>query len=216
MQDIAELVKGLKKSPVRRLVDARLRSFRALGGKGNNELFKELCFCLLTANFNAGRGMEIQCKIDEGFLTLPKNKLAKELKGCGHRFPNARAAYIVEARKFSGSLKEKLSAFKNEKEAREWLVKNVKGLGMKEASHFLRNIGYENLAIIDFHIIDLLARHGLLEGGKTEKGSGRVALTKKNYLAIERVLAEIARRTGTSLAELDLYLWYEETGKVLK
>ncbi|GAJ17855.1 unnamed protein product, partial [marine sediment metagenome] len=29
---------------------------------------------------------------------------------------------------------------------REWVVKNFKGLGYKEASHFLRNIGYKNFA----------------------------------------------------------------------
>jgi N-glycosylase/DNA lyase len=91
---------------------------------------------------------------------------------------------------------------------REWLVNNVKGLGMKESSHFLRNIGYKDLAIIDFHIVDLLEREKLIERPKT--------ITPKKYLEIEQILAELGKKTNLNLAELDLYLWYLETGKILK
>ena len=81
---------------------------------------------------------------------------------------------------------------------------------MKESSHFLRNIGHKNLAIIDFHIVDLLFKHGLIEKPKNK------SLTEKKYLEIENVLKKIAEQTKTNLGELDLYLWYEETGKILK
>jgi len=84
----------------------------------------------------------------------------------------------------------------------------VKGFGYKEASHFLRNIGFENLAIIDFHIIDSLVDAGLIEKPKT--------ITPKKYLEIETMLKKIAEKSGMNLAELDLYLWCNETGKVLK
>ena len=79
---------------------------------------------------------------------------------------------------------------------------------MKESSHFLRNIGYKNLAIIDFHIIDLLVKQNLIEKPKT--------ITSKKYIEIENILKELTEKTDTSLGELDLYLWYEETGKILK
>ncbi|MFX1600424.1 MAG: N-glycosylase, partial [Promethearchaeota archaeon] len=81
-------------------------------------------------------------------------------------------------------------------------------IGYKEASHFLRNIGYSNYAIIDFHIIDLLVQYNLIEKPKT--------LTKTKYLKIEQVLKGIANKLNLNLAELDLYLWYLETGKILK
>ena len=75
---------------------------------------------------------------------------------------------------------------KNEYEKREWLVKNIKGIGYKEASHFLRNIGYKNIAIIDFHILDLLVKNNLLkEKPKT--------LTKGKYLEIENILRKLAQ-----------------------
>jgi len=215
MQRSAKLVRTVerhkKTKAVSQLVNARMREFHAFRKTGNRELFSELCFCLLTANFNAERSIKIQSKLRNDFFVLPPTGLAKKLKIIGHRFPNARASYITGAQKYKNKLKQTLSSFTSDHEAREWLVKNVKGLGWKEASHFLRNIGYENVAIVDFHIIDLLKKHNLLD-----KEISRGALTKNKYLEIERTLSRLAEKTNTSPAELDLYLWYEETGKVLK
>lgn len=84
----------------------------------------------------------------------------------------------------------------------------MKGLGYKESSHFLRNVGCDDVAIIDFHIIDLLVANRLIKKPK--------ALNPKRYLAIEKKLKQLAGRSGLSLGELDLYLWYMETGKILK
>jgi N-glycosylase/DNA lyase len=95
-------------------------------------------------------------------------------------------------------------------EARDWLAASVLGLGYKESSHFLRNIGFEEFAIIDFHIIDLLAREKLIRKPRSK------SLPKKKYLRIEKALGRIAKRVGMSQGELDLYLWYMETGKILK
>jgi len=159
--------------------------------------------------------MRVQMEIGHKFLTLPEYHLAKKLKELGYRFPNTRARYIVDARKHKNLLKvyvkivKSLLKVKNdEKELREWLIKNVKGIGYKEASHFLRNIGYTNFAIIDFHIIEILTKHKIIERPKV--------LTKKKYLEIEDILWKIARKSNINLAELDLYLWYLETGKILK
>ena len=41
-------------------------------------------------------------------------------------------------------------------------------------------------------------------------------MSKKKYLEIEGLLRKIAGKTGLTLGELDLYLWYLETGKILK
>ena len=205
---LLESIENLKNSEVKNLVNTRIREFKGNGAKSNGEIFIELCFCILTANFNAGKAIKIQTEIGKDFLTLPESQLAEKLKRLGHRYPNTRAKYIVKARKYKNSLKEVINSFNVEDELREWLVKNIKGIGYKEASHFLRNIGYTNFAIIDFHITDLLARYKLLEKPKT--------LTKKEYFKIENLLREIAEKSNLNLAELDLYLWYMETGKILK
>src|SRR3972149_1974030 len=209
MQQLINLVFDLKNSPIRQTVDLRMNEFFEMGKKPDSELFKELCFCLMTANFSALGGIKIQNAIGDKFASMPEEELAKQLAVLGHRFPNMRAKFIVEARKHKDNIRKILDSFKTDSERREWFTKNVKGLGMKESSHFLRNIGYKNVAIIDFHIVDLLARNGLIEKPKNK------SLTPKKYLEIENVLKQIAEKTKTNLGELDLYLWYEETGKIL-
>src|SRR3989344_1879771 len=210
MNPLISLVKQLKSSPIKNIIDSRIKEFSELGKKSINEIFKELCFCLLTANFSAQGGIKIQKEIGDGFLVLSEIDLAKKLSELGHRFPNARAGYIFLARQKINNLKKILESDESELKKREEIVKNIKGLGMKEASHFLRNIGYKNLAIIDFHIVDLLVKHNLIEKPKNK------SLNVKKYLEIENLLKEIAQKTNLSLGELDLYLWYQETGKILK
>ncbi|MFH0862193.1 MAG: N-glycosylase/DNA lyase [Candidatus Altiarchaeota archaeon] len=208
MDELIRRIRELKKGRVGRRAEARLREFGRFRKGGDKELFGEMCFCLLTANYAAEPAMRIQKEVGEGFLGMPGNRLAKRLRALGYRFPNARAGYIVEARKHCPGLGKIIRSKNDELELREWVVKNVKGLGYKEASHFLRNIGYRNLAIVDFHIIDILAKNRLIKRPKT--------LTRRRYLEIESVLQGLGKRLRMDMAELDLYLWYLETGKILK
>lgn len=207
LERLLSRVEELKRSSVRARVESRLREFRELGLKGSDEIFKELCFCILTANFDAEKSIRIQEEVDEGFLSLSEEELAETLRRFGHRYPRKRAEYIVEARKLKDSLNNIVGSLDGES-AREWLVKNVRGIGYKEASHFLRNVGYTDLAIIDYHILDLLVKHRLIEKPRT--------MTRRRYLEIESLLKRLADRLNVNLAELDLYLWYLETGKILK
>jgi N-glycosylase/DNA lyase len=207
MKDLVKKIESLKKSNIGKLIQKRVNEFKNINKQSNKELFKELCFCMLTANFNAEKSIKIQKEIGECFLTDSKNELSEKLKRYGHRFPNTRAEYISESLKYKNKLDE-IVRFHDEKALREWIVNNVKGLGYKESSHFLRNIGFDNYAIIDFHIVDLLVNYNIIKRPKT--------LTKKRYFEIESELKKIARKTNLSLAELDLYLWYLETGKVMK
>ncbi|MCW4020178.1 MAG: N-glycosylase/DNA lyase [Candidatus Bathyarchaeota archaeon] len=207
-ESLLQSIEALKRSDIKTLVDQRIREFRDAGQKPSREIFKELCFCILCANYMAEGSMKIQNAVEDGFLTLPEPQLAERLKALGYRFPNVRTKYIVEARQYKDSLKRVIYSFKNSSELREWLITNIKGIGSKEASHFLRNIGYNDFAILDFHIINILARHGLIKKPKT--------LTSRRYLEIEALLRKIAEKVNLTLAELDLYLWYIETGRVLK
>ncbi len=206
MEKLLESIETLKGS-VGTLVNTRIKEFKGIDRESSDDLFNELCFCVLTANFNAEKCIKIQREIGEEFLTLSEEELAKKLAELGHRYPNTRAKYISESAKYKDSLKNIIQS-SDGKELREWLVKNIKGFGYKEASHFLRNIGFDDYAIIDFHIIDILVRYNLIKRPKS--------LSKKRYLEIENTLNDIARKLDFSLAELDLYLWYIETGKILK
>ena len=196
MNSLVKNMEKLKRSPVKKIVNSRLKEFKKK--KTEKDLFSELCFCIMTAGFNARKSIEIQKKIGNGFVSLSEKELQKKLKEAGCRYHN-RAEYIVKNRRYIHELRGK---------PRDWLVKSIKGLGMKEASHFLRNIGKCGCAIIDFHIIDILTRYRLIKMPKT--------LTPKEYLKIESILEKLAKKAHLNLAELDLYLWFMETGKVLK
>jgi len=106
----------------------------------------------LTANWTAQGGIKAQKLIGKaGFIHLDEDELSKKLSELGHRFPKARASYIIKNRKIIGQLKQLTTI--DPFEAREWLVNNAIGIGYKEASHFLRNTGVEKLAILDRHVL---------------------------------------------------------------
>jgi len=142
------------------------------------------------------------------FLTLPRDELRRKLKAAGHRFPNTRARFIVRARKFH-DLKDSVRKFGDVRRAREWLVNNVEGIGWKESSHFLRNVGFDNVAILDRHVLSVMFKHGLIDQVPRP-------MARRRYLETEGKLEHLARELGLSLGELDLYLWYIKTGKILK
>jgi len=205
---LKEINRVKKKNSVKEKINSRIKEFKSFRNKKSQDMFKELCFCILTANSNAKRCIKVQCNVGDGFLNLTKSQLKNRLKECGARFHTKRAGYIHESRRYKDTLKDILNHFDDKHKRREWLVKNVKGIGYKEASHFLRNIGYSNYAIIDFHIVDVLDKYKVIKRPQR--------LNKKRYLKIEEKLKKVAEKAKLNLDELDLYLWYLETGKVLK
>jgi N-glycosylase/DNA lyase len=194
----------------------RLGEFRGIWRTGTEEeIFAELVFCILTP---MARG-KMCCVAVENMVrtnvlfTGDSTQIAKELIGA--RFIYKKSAYIVEAReKFlqagTASLKSIISGMNDGYVAREWLARNVKGLGHKEASHFLRNIGFErNLAILDRHILKNLKSLGVVED---IPGS----LTRRQYLEIEKRMLEFSKAIHIPMSYLDFVMWYKETGAILK
>lgn len=194
---------------VRAKVEARVAEFVALREKGSDaDWFSELCFCLLTANSTARLGIQIQSALGDQCQTLPQQKLEELLAEHGHRFARPRADYICRARTLP-KLRAAIAAQGDNRRAREWLVENVLGLGYKEASHFLRNIGHFDVAILDRHILRIMAEYSLIpEVPKT--------ITRKRYLEMEKTLEKLSNKLKVPLGILDFYLWYMRTGEILK
>ncbi len=208
MNILLSKIKALESSEIRSAVEQRLAEFASFKNKSNDEWFSELCFCILAANAKQKTSEAIQSQISaEGFKTLSQETLTDLIKINKHRFHNTKAKYIIYARKFADNLKENLLE-KTEYEAREWLVQNISGIGMKEASHFLRNTGGQNLAILDRHIISILTEHKIISKPKT--------LTSQKYKEIEHIFTNIASILRVTPAKLDLMLWYIKTGEVAK
>ena len=191
-------------------IESRLDEFRQIRERGDaDEVFVELVFCLLTPQSKARVCWAAVQNLLEKNLLLDgtSDQISGELHGV--RFKYRKAEYIVKARDVRDQLAE-ISRFDDVYDAREWLVQNVLGIGYKEASHFLRNIGYgESLAILDRHILKNLKLLGVVE--EIPK-----SLLRKTYLEIEKGMRALADETKIPMSQLDLVLWCKETGEVFK
>jgi len=189
----------------------RLAEFKANMQKGEEYWFSELCFCILTANSRASSALKIQAELGpEGFCRSSQGEICSCIMKYKHRFHNNKSRFIMGARSYKGLKQAVMTKAKvSEKSAREEIVGNIKGIGYKEASHFMRNMGYDSLAILDRHILRLLAEREYID-------TVPKLLTPKKYLETERVFQDIAGKLGITAAELDLRMWYIKTGKVLK
>ena len=140
-------------------VRARLSEFEAVWQAESDErLWEEMVFCFFTGGCSARMGLRSVEAVRHLLLSGNQAELAQALRG-KHRYPNARSGYIVASRDFLQAhcdlkLHRTLESFDNHLERRDWLVKEkrIKGLGYKESSHFLRNIGLKGYAILDKHI----------------------------------------------------------------
>ena len=190
------------------IIRMRLAEFAAVKPE---EYFYELVYCLLTPQSsaaNAAKAVEVLRRADLLNRDIETASLLRQ-KVSYIRFHNTKAKHLAEAKQQYGVILARLCNGSTTSEFREWLVGHVKGYGWKEASHFLRNIGHRDLAILDRHILKNLKRHGVIrEVPKT--------LTMKRYLSIEGKLRRFAATIGISSDELDLLFWSMETGMVLK
>ncbi|MEA2081292.1 MAG: N-glycosylase/DNA lyase [Elusimicrobiota bacterium] len=188
-----------------------LENFRKAGESGNGEkIFSEMVYCLLTPQSKALLCWEAVKKLRKKNLFFSGS--ASRVKPClrGVRFPNNKSAYITEARKTFPVVIKKLETEKSIFNLRAFLVKNIKGYGFKEASHFLRNIGKgEKLAILDRHILRNLKDFGVIK-------EIPAAVSTKLYLEIEKKFMLFAEYLKIPPAELDLLLWYKEAGRIFK
>jgi N-glycosylase/DNA lyase len=199
-------------------IEARLAEFREIWRQGSDEdLFFEMAFCLCTPQSSALSCDKAVAELRErGLLTEgSREDITTVLDSYGVRFPENKARWIVEARKkfFSSpsSLRARLSERSHDPRGlRDWLQQEVLGLGMKEASHYVRNIGLgEDLAILDRHILNNLLRLGVIE--LIPK-----SLSKVRYLEIEERMREFCRRVGIPMGHMDLLLWARQTGFIFK
>jgi N-glycosylase/DNA lyase len=200
----------VEKPETRRRVEARMREFKEAQTQGEKRWFEELVFCLLTANYSAKGALACIAALNEDDA-ISEGDL-DQLRAClehRHRFPSKRAEFILKAREHKGDLKKTITSQLSSQAARDWLVDNITGLGMKEASHFLRNVGYLDLAIVDKHIMSHMEETGIID-------QRPATLTRKKYLEYEAILQKVAKMLDMPIGEMDLYLWAKKSGEVIK
>lgn len=175
------------------------------------ERFYELCYCLLTPQSKALRANEVTAALQSGKFYETGFDPAPLLKSPQTyiRFHNVKTARLLEARERWEEIRSALDSERSAAEKRALLVERVHGLGWKEASHYLRNIGYEGLAILDRHILKHLTLCGVFDA-PPKVGARRA------YLEAEGEFRRFAAWAGIPMDELDLFFWAKETGVILK
>ena len=194
----------LQREPIR----SRLEEFSRVPA---SEYFYELMYCLLTPQssaVNAAKAVRLFRVHDLQHSPIDPEPLLHQ-PDFYIRFHKTKAQHILAAKDKFPVIAEQLVNGTSGISLREWLVENVTGLGWKEASHFLRNIGHRNLAILDRHILKNLLRAGVIKRLPA-------TLTAKRYLSIEKKFIKFSHLSGISMDELDLLFWSMETGEILK
>lgn len=203
MNEIITTLKKIHKG-IKPVIEKQLEEFRR--NRSDEEIAKEFFFCLLTPQCKAKVCWNnIEMLYKTGILQKGSRKeIAENLSGI--RFRNNKAGYIVEAREkfFNGgcSIKDVIDSNDNPFVLREYIVENVRGMGWKEASHFLRNIGKGDcFAILDRHILKGLVMCSVID---------RIpeSLNKKRYLQIEENMKKFADRICIPFPHLDFVFWY--------
>ena len=197
-------------------IKTRLIEFKKiLDHADDNLLFEEMAFCICSAGASAKMGIKSVEAMKDILPSGSLKILRKRLDGI-HRFPNARPAYIIHTREYlkkehGFKIRDLLMSFQDPIERRDFLAgnKNFKGIGYKEASHFLRNIGFSGYAILDKHILNTLYEYKVIT-------SPNPPTTRGKYLYAENKLIDFADNIGIHMDELDLLLWSEKTGEILK
>lgn len=185
-------------------------------------LWWELSACVLSSQVSYGLAIAMTDEITKSNLLIEKYSDVESLyvqlktllntpvkvgeKYMRHRFYDAKANQLAKCRelvyKHTGSLRKLLDSFNDHFEAREWLVKNMPGLGPKQASMFLRNSGttYE-LAILDRHVLNYMSLLGIYNE------SEKFISSKKKYLHYEKLLSEHAEDLNCKIGLLDWAIW---------
>jgi N-glycosylase/DNA lyase len=199
-------------------IQARLREFHDVWQQGSDErLWEELVFCIFTAGASARMGLTAVEAVRPFLTQGSRREMTRALRKAGaHRFPVERPGYIVVTRDYLREhcnlrLRRELESFRDPIERRDWLAqeRRIKGLGYKESSHFLRNIGLRGYAILDKHVMSCLHDLQIVEIAKPPA-------TRARYLEVEEKLKRFSRELKIDFDELDLVLWSIKTGEVLK
>ncbi|HRE56329.1 MAG TPA: hypothetical protein PLW09_00790 [Candidatus Kapabacteria bacterium] len=174
--------------------------------------FYELCYCICTPQSKAVHANRVvQVLQERQFFEIGFNP-EETLRDGSHyiRFHSQKALSLLKARENWYEIQLMITDTATDiKQKRDSLAKHVRGLGMKEASHFLRNIGMFGVAIIDRHVL----KHLVLCGVFCEMPR---LISKKDYLTIERQWFDYCYEIGIAQEIVDLLFWSYETGHVLK
>lgn len=182
----------------------------------DEQVLKNMLFCVCTPQTDAHKGWLAAGLITNHKVYLdPDEEIIGDLmKSAGVRFHKTKARSAAKMmHDFWPNTSGKIRSLINEGDiihTRNFLAKKIKGWGLKEASHFLRNVGYgEHVAILDRHILRRLVDQEVIP--EVPK-----VLDLKTYLDIEQKMLRFAKDVDIPMEALDLLFWYQSKGEFFK
>lgn len=163
--------------------------------KSQRRMFYELCFVICSPQTKWDTNIKVNKEL-QGLRFYSKKVPLERLQRIVRpvRYYRNKSRYLMEAKSQWPEIHNILCSDFSPVRKRKWLVANVKGLGLKTASHFLRNaIGVEDLAILDTHLLQYLKYEG--------------TPTPQDYLELEKKLRKKADRYGISIITLDAVIF---------
>ena len=150
-----------------------------------------------------------ECDLDELVTALEEvltHRVVVGGRSVRYRFPGSRARQLAAAystvHQRDASLSNLLASFSDASQTRRWLVYNVPGVGPKQASMFLRNVGITySLAILDRHVLKYMSALGISDYTQPFVSG------MSTYLRLEQTLRDHATRIGYEVGLLDWAIW---------
>lgn len=156
---------------------------------------------ILTTLYSEKDILKVQLELEKIFET-PQHINGSIVK---YRFPKTRAKYIAFNLFYlqqKNGITSILSKSTNTKFIRKYLVKHIKGIGPKQASHFLRNIGFSNdIAVLDVHILRYMNIQGVIN--EEYKSIGNLKLYEK----LEEQLVKFLEFILAPIGYIDQAIW---------
>lgn len=180
-----------------------------------DDLWRELVACVLGSRVRFEDAHAAVERMDEMKLLTNRRRsrrfdqyeedMVTALSG-GYPFYRVRAKQIRRAAErlygSRGSVREFLDDARDTREARRRLASEVPGLGPKQASLFLRNIGYAtHVAVLDVHVLTYMSWVGL-----TEEIVKSISTVRK-YEMLEDSFIEHSYSLGYTPDRFDLAVW---------
>ena len=143
-------------------------------------------------------------KIEISVRNVLRTPIKIENRKVSYRFPNIRARQIADIHQtvnnYGTSLSNILYSVNDPHDLREFLINHFSGIGPKQASMFIRNIGFSyDLAILDKHVINYMQVTNMC------KNIGIPG--KKEYLSVEAELVKYASDIGYKVGFVDWAIW---------
>lgn len=174
--------------------------------------FYEMCFCLMTPQSSAVHASMVQLELESMDFLSHGQDVVEVLRRPDRyiRFHHTKHGRLHRARSDWARIEAVIAdAAMTARDRRNALREMVDGFGMKEASHFLRNIGLRGLAIIDRHLLTNMVACGIY-------GDVPSVSTVTRYLDVEERFAAYCNAIGIDMDEIDLLFWCAQTGHILK